>query len=491
MNISIFSNENVVIHGAGTAGAYCARLISDSGGTVLAFIDDDREHQGKNINGINVEGSLAQLSKRTTLDSLKVLVAIPSASSESLREVCEMYFDLGFDVFLLPAFEELISGKKKLTDIILFSKTNIKLEHDGYEANYVYNQYKNKVVLVSGAAGSIGSELCKQLALLQVSKIIAVDLSEYGLYRLINDGDFENYQSVCIEPKLGSVCDVDFVRFIFSNNNIDLVFHAAAYKHVPLVENNVVEGVKNNIRSTSILVDAAKDYNVKKFVLISTDKAVRPTNVMGASKYVAELIIKRATMGGVKSHSCAFSAVRFGNVVGSSGSVVPLFQKQIKAGGPLRVTSKEITRYFMSISEAVNLVLNAGCFSNDGHVYLLDMGEPVKIYDLAERLVIMSGFTPVSREPKGDKEIKIDVVGLRPGEKLYEELLVDEAATLTKHPKIFASDDINLQEKSFDQLLSYLEKAIIDYDEGGVIELLSEIVSGAQLKTISPRNGGL
>ena len=488
MNISFFSSENVVIHGAGTAGAYCARLISESGGKVLVFVDDDREHVGKKINGINVEGSLAQMSERAALDSFKILVAMPSASSESLRKVCERYFDLGFDVFLLPTFEELVSGKKRLTDVIPFSKTHIDIELDDFEGNYVHSQYKNKVVLVSGAAGSIGSELCKQLALCQVSKIIAVDNSEYGLYKLISGGDFNNSQSVFIEPKLGSVCDSGFIHSIFSNNRIDLIFHAAAYKHVPLVEDNVVEGVKNNIMSTAILVDAANEHNVKKFVLISTDKAVRPTNVMGASKHVAELIVKRAAKRDTKSQtSCVFSVVRFGNVVGSSGSVLPLFLQQIKAGGPLTVTSKEITRYFMSISEAVKLVLNTGCFSNQGYVYLLDMGEPVKIYDLAERLVIMSGLVPVSTEPQSYNEIKIDVVGLRPGEKLYEELLVDGATIATRHPMIFASDDINLEEESFDQLRNHLENALMNYDEGRVVGLLSEMVRGSQLKTKSLR----
>ena len=487
MNISFFSNENVVIHGAGTAGAYIAQLISDSGGMVLAFVDDDREHLGKKINGINVEGSLEQVAEFSALVSFKVVVAMPSASSKTLWKVCKRYFDSGFDVFLLPTFEELVSGKKKLADIIPFGKMNIDTDLDGFEGNYVHNQYKNKVVLVSGAAGSIGSELCKQLALRQVSKIIAVDNSEYGLYKLISDGEFNNAQSVCIEPKLGTACDANFIRSIFLNNSIDLIFHAAAYKHVPLVEDNVVEGVKNNIMSTSILVDAAINHNVKKFVLISTDKAVRPTNVMGASKHVAELIIKRAAKRNTKSQTpCVFSAVRFGNVIGSSGSVLPLFLRQIKAGGPLSVTSKEITRYFMSISEATNLVLNAGCFSNSGYVYLLDMGEPVKVYDLAERLVIMSGLIPVSTEPKSYNEIKIDVVGLRPGEKLYEELLVDGTTIATKHPKIFASDDINLEEKTFDQLLNSLENAITNYDEGMVIGLLSEMVSGSQLKTIRP-----
>ena len=489
MNISNFSNEKVVIHGAGTAGAYCARLISESGGTVLAFIDDDREQLEKKINGIKVEGSLSQISELAALDSFKVLVAMPSASIESLKKVCQRYFDLGFDVFLLPTFEELVSGKKKLSDVIPYGKTNIDMELDESEGNYVHNQYKNKVVLVSGAAGSIGSELCKQLALNQVSKIIAVDNSEFGLYKLINDSNFNNSRSVSIEPKLGSACDARFIRSIFLNNSIDLIFHAAAYKHVPLVENNVVEGVKNNIMTTSILVNAAREYNIKKFVLISTDKAVRPTNIMGASKHVSELIIKRAATRDIKSKSsCVFSAVRFGNVVGSSGSVLPLFQQQIKTGGPMSVTSKEITRYFMSINEAVKLVLNAGCFSNNGYVYLLDMGEPVKIYDLAERLVIMSGLIPVSKKPKSYNEIKIDVVGLRPGEKLYEELLIDGATVATKHPKIFASDDISLEENTFDQLLNSLEIAITNYDEGKVIGLLSEMVRGSQLKTTSHRD---
>ena len=492
MNMSLFASENVVIHGAGTAGAYSARLISESGGTVLAFVDDDREHVGKKINGINIEGSLEKVSELTAPASFKVLVAMPSAPSESLRKVCKRYFDLGFDVFLLPTFEELISGKMKLADVIPFGKSNIDIELDGFEGNNVHSQYKNKVVLVSGAAGSIGSELCKQLASRQVSKIIAVDNSEYGLYKLISADYFNNSQSVCIEPKLGSVCDAGFIQSLFLNNSIDLIFHAAAYKHVPLVEDNVVEGVKNNIMSTSILVDAANEHNVKKFVLISTDKAVRPTNVMGASKHVAELIIKRGAKRDTKSQSsCVFSAVRFGNVVGSSGSVLPLFLQQIKAGGPLTVTSKEITRYFMSISEAANLVLNTGCYSNQGYVYLLDMGEPVKIYDLAERLVIMSGLVPVSTEPQSYNEIKIDVVGLRPGEKLYEELLIDGATIATNHPMIFASDDINLEEKSFDQLLNALKNALTNYDEGRVVGLLSEMVRGSQLKTKSPRDDSL
>ena len=481
MNISIFANENVVIHGAGTAGAYCARLISDSGGSVLAFIDDDRESQGKSI---NVDSSFEQLSRRVKVDSLKILIAMPSASKENIHRVCLMYHDSGYDVFLLPTFEELISGKKKLSEITLFSKIDVARETEDPQGEYVYKYYKDKVVLVTGAAGSIGSELCRQLALFQVSKIIAVDHSEYGLYQLMNDRNLKNAQSVCIEPKLGSVCDADFVRSIFLDNKINSVFHAAAYKHVPLMESNVIEGVKNNIRSTAILADAARDNGVERFILVSTDKAVRPTNIMGASKHVAELIIKKASIGGATGLSpCIFSAVRFGNVVGSSGSVVPLFLQQIKAGGPLSLTSKEITRFFMSISDAVSLVLNAGCFSNDGYVYLLDMGEPVKIYELAERLVIMSGLSPVIAKPKNNMEIQLEIIGLRPGEKLYEELLVDGTASPTRHPKIFTADDINLQEESFDQLLNSLERALTNYDQKAVIDLLSKIVGGAQLTT--------
>ena len=484
MNVSFFLNNKFVIHGAGNAGSYSAKLITENGGTVIAFIDDNIEQQGKTINGIEIKRSIAELTKNKKEESIKVLVAMPSAKDDALYRVCDTYTNLNYDVFMLPRLQDLITGKKKLNEVIKYEKilpNNIDV--GSLESDYLYDQYKDKVILVTGAAGSIGSELCRQLALMSVKKIIALDISEFGLYKLIQNWDTkeENTPLAHIEPKLGSVCDEEFINYIFNSNKIDFIFHAAAYKHVPLVEKNIIEGVKNNVIGTNIMVNAAKKFNAQRFVLVSTDKAVRPTNIMGASKHVAELITKRASICDENNNQCIFSAVRFGNVVGSSGSVVPLFIEQIKSGGPVCVTSKEITRFFMSINEAVSLVLNTGCFSNNGFVYLLEMGKPVRIYELAERLIIMSGMIPTCEDSKNDKEIKIDFTGLRPGEKLYEELLVNSEAKPTKHPKIYTADDINIQTNSFYALYAKLVESLLSYSQKDVKNLLSKLVSGAKL----------
>ena len=352
-----------------------------------------------------------------------------------------------------------------------------------------------KTVVVTGAGGSIGSELCRQIFEQEPKKLVLFDHSEYALYAILHELQQKSANTstdMDIHAILGSVTDKQRVEQLLQNMSPDTVFHAAAYKHVPLVEENMFEGIKNNLFGTLTLSQAAIDAGVKKFVLISTDKAVRPTNIMGASKRLAELVLQASSTTQTKT---IFAMVRFGNVLDSSGSVVPLFREQIKSGGPVTVTHKDVTRYFMTIAEAAELVIQAGAMTaaqpksgQAAPVYLLDMGEPIKIYDLARHMIELSGLT-IYDAATGDGDIEIQITGLRPGEKLYEELLIGDAASASPHPKIKLADEAFLPWPALDKNLKSLADCIDLQQTEKTLEIISELVSGfCQDETKTPNS---
>jgi FlaA1/EpsC-like NDP-sugar epimerase len=430
---SFFSFRNVgdckrmIIIGAGGAGEKVLREINDNPGlnyNVIGFLDDDPYKRGKAIHGVPVLGTPGQVQQfKSYFD--EILIAIPSARGEDIRRIVSACERIGKRVRILPDMGELIGGKltfkaiRNITLEDLLGRDEIYLEQDRIDL-----YLKNKRVLVTGAGGSIGSELVRQIGRFKPEALGLIEFSEYNLFQI----ELEIRQklaNVSIEGFLADIRDDKSVRRVFESFKPDVVFHAAAYKHVPLQEITPWEAVFNNVLGTRNLVEASIESGVKKFVLVSTDKAVRPTNVMGATKRIAEMLIRAAN-----GNSTRFLAVRFGNVIGSSGSAIPIFQKQIAQGGPVTVTHPEIERYFMSIPEAAQLILQAGAMGEGGEIFILDMGKPVRILDMARELIRLHGLEP-------EKDIRIEFIGLRPGEKLFEELITKgEGIVGTSHEKI-------------------------------------------------------
>lgn len=449
-------SNGLLIYGAGTAGAQtAAALVGAQQYVLIGFIDDDPAKHGRTINGVPVFPS-AKVGRVVEENSISdILLALPSASRQRRNQIIGQLQALPVRIRSLPGLADLASGRVSVDD---FRDLDIEdllgrepVPADIEEARTF--SLSGRVVLVTGAGGSIGGELCRQISLSKPSKLLLVDHSEYALYRIHQELSNSNLQRdgvIKILPLLANVCNFERVDAICRIHKPSVVYHAAAYKHVPLVEANGSEGVINNVLGTLNMAHAAINSKVERFVLISTDKAVRPTNVMGASKRIAEMVLQSiADTGGhpfheltksqpvvaAKRSNTCFSMVRFGNVLGSSGSVVPLFRHQISEGGPITVTHPDVTRYFMTISEAVQLVLHAGAMAEGGDLFVLDMGEPVKILDLAARMIALSGRTiRNAARPTGD--IAITFTGLRPGEKLYEELLIGENPLPTQHPRI-------------------------------------------------------
>ena len=471
--------QPVVIYGAGAAGIQLASALQQ--GTEykpVAFVDDNLELQGAQIRGINVYSpqELPRLIDR--LSVAQVLVAMPSVSAERRRDVILELGELPVRVKTLPTLVDLVSGKARLDELRevriedILGRETVPPQQELLERNI-----KDKVVLVTGAGGSIGAELCAQIARLGPKLLIGLDHSELAIYQ-VEQALRRMYlvEGVEVEflPLLGTVMNREKLDAVMGGYGVDTVYHAAAYKHVPLVESNVIEGVRNNVLGTLSCAEAAEAAGVDLFVLISTDKAVRPTNVMGASKRFAEELLQAMQQRGSRTR---FVMVRFGNVLGSSGSVVPLFQQQILSGGPVTVTHPEITRYFMTLSEAGELVLQAGSMGDGGEVFLLDMGEPVKIDGLARRMIHLMGHNVRGEEnPGGD--IEIVYTGLRPGEKLFEELLIGEAAADTAHPRIFSAREAMLEEVLVSKALKSLESALASGDVMAVRQALCESVPG-------------
>ena len=473
-----FSNEgskhNVIIYGAGEAGRQLSIAFQNSSEYKhIAFIDDNSIIQGSNINGVPVESP----KKLSTLVAGKnvneILIALPSISRKHRNEIIEILSTFPVSVRSLPSLSELAQGKVKIDDLRNISIKDL-LGREPIKPNQklLKSKITGKVVMVTGAGGSIGSELCRQIILLKPAKLILFEISEFFLYEVEKELNRLVMPNIEIFPILGSVRDRSRLRSILNHFGVQTIYHGAAYKHVPLVEYNNSEGVLNNVIGTMILAEVAIAEEVETFVLISTDKAVRPTNTMGATKRAAELVLQALSL---ENHITCFTIVRFGNVLDSSGSVIPLFKKQIKNGGPVTITDPKMVRYFMTIHEAVELVIQAGSMANGGEVFVLDMGEPVRIYDLARRMIHLSGLHLLD-EDNHDGDIEIQYIGIRPGEKLYEELLVDNNAIKTDNPLIMKAQESSLNWAVLKPLIDELQEGVNNSDQMKIRKFLIKIV---------------
>ncbi|QWD23246.1 polysaccharide biosynthesis protein [Polynucleobacter paneuropaeus] len=470
----------MLIYGAGEAGRQLAGALSHSYEMqVVGFLDDDKKKQGQNLVGYRVYDPNRLTTLVLDLKVSGVLLAMPSTNRYRRNQILKMVREAKVSIQTLPSMSDLAQGKVRTQDLRSLDIDDLLgRELVLPDSDLLSKNSHQKTVLVTGAGGSIGSELCRQILEQAPKNLLLVDQSEFALYqihqelsnRLLNS----NLSEIDIIPLLASVTNQDHMHWIVEQYAPDIIYHAAAYKHVPLVESNVVEGVRNNVIGTLTLANIAHDLKVPHFILISTDKAVRPTNVMGATKRVAEMILQG--LANSPSKTC-FSMVRFGNVLNSSGSVVPKFRQQIKDGGPVTVTDLRITRFFMTIPEAAQLVIQAGAMASGGDVFLLDMGEPVKIVDLARRMIELSGLD-IKDELNPNGDIEIEEIGLRPGEKLYEELLIGGSPTVTSHPRIFKSHEDYLEWKIFAKKLASVEEAIKINDQVAIITALKELVPG-------------
>ncbi|EKO3378168.1 polysaccharide biosynthesis protein [Vibrio fluvialis] len=469
----------VLIYGAGSAGRQLAIALRNSESyKVVGFIDQDKTLENTVIMGLQVNDISRAAYLVEKYDVTQILLAVPSASRARRKRILESLMELSAEVLTVPDMKDIVEGKAsidQLKDVAiedLLGRDPVTPQQSLMEANIL-----DKVVMVTGAGGSIGSELCRQIVRYKPKALVLFELSEFGLYQIdreLNQLIQDEGLSVEVIPLLGSVQRINRLMVTMKSFNVQTVYHAAAYKHVPLVEYNVVEGVRNNVFGTYYTAQAAIEAGVESFVLISTDKAVRPTNVMGTTKRMAELGLQAlAEQEKIKSKGTRFCMVRFGNVLGSSGSVVPLFKRQIEAGGPITVTHPDIIRYFMTIPEAAQLVIQAGAMGKGGDVFVLDMGDPVRITDLAVNLIQLSGLEVKDEEhPYGD--IAIEFTGLRPGEKLYEELLIGDNVEETAHERIMTAKERYLTLVEFEKHLNDLDKACHEFNHERIRELLLE-----------------
>ena len=473
----------LLIYGAGHSGMQIASALRQSGQYFLAgYIDDSPQYQGSNINGLMVYPPKEISRLIDTHGVTDILLAMPSIDRARRNAILSDLRELQVHVRSLPDLVDLAQGHVTVLDIKeldpddLLGREPVAPNRELIEKNIL-----GKTVLISGAGGSIGSELCRQILQVGPKQLLLLDHNEFGLYvieaELRAQLNANPQLKTELVPLLGNVRDAERLEAIFTKWKIDTVYHAAAYKHVPLVEHNPSEGLQNNVLGTLNLAQAAKKHHTSNFVLISTDKAVRPTNVMGATKRFAELVLQ--ALANEENSGTCFSMVRFGNVLGSSGSVVPLFREQIKAGGPVTLTHAEVTRYFMTIPEAAQLVIQAGAMAKGGEVFVLDMGQPVKIYDLAKRMVELSGLS-VKNPETGAGDIEIVVTGLRPGEKLYEELLIGENPTSTPHPRIMMAREDFLPWEALQAELALLQQALTKGDFQVLVGQLQRLVNGYQ-----------
>jgi len=466
--------ENVLIYGAGSSGRQLSIALSQSDEyNPIAFIDENLKIKDQSINGIKIY-HLDDIERLITKKKItQVLLAMPEISRFRTRQIIDYLEPFPVSVRSLPSLTKLVQGKVKVEDLYEIDIKDL-LGRDLVKpnVNLLKVNITDKVVLVTGAGGSIGSELCRQILFLQPNKLILFDVSESALYQIEQEILRISYNDLDIIPVIGSVRDSLRMQNIFTLYNVQTIYHAAAYKHVPLVESNQSQGVLNNTIGTMLAVEQAIAANVETFVLISTDKAVRPSSTMGATKRVAELILQALSKEGC---STCLTMVRFGNVLDSSGSVIPLFKKQIKRGGPVTVTDINMVRYFMTIPEAVELVIQAGAMGIGGDVFVLDMGEPVKINDLAVKLINLSGLS-VKNDKNPDGEIEIHYTGLRPGEKLYEELLVGNNVHQTENDLIMRAEETMKTWEELLPLINQLENAALNSENSRIRELLLQIV---------------
>lgn len=481
------ARPKVLIYGAGTAGRQLAAAMANSHEMQVAgFLDDDDRLHGHVLNGQPIYNPADLDNLVTTLNISDVLLAMPSLSRKRRNEILSQIRVARVAVRTLPSVTDLAQGKVSISDLRELDIDDL-LGREPVTPNHILlvKNIVGKVVLVTGAGGSIGSELCRQILVVDPAKLLLIEQSEFALYAIHQEleeklAGLDSAKPPVLVPLLASVQDDDRMREIMSTWHPDTVYHAAAYKHVPLVEHNPAAGIKNNVLGTLRTAQAAAENGVTDFVLISTDKAVRPTNVMGASKRLAEMALQAlaATQAGTGGTGATkFSMVRFGNVLGSSGSVVPKFRQQIRDGGPITLTHPEVTRYFMTIPEAAQLVIQAGAMAKGGDVFVLDMGQPVKIMDLARRMVELSGLA-VKDEQNPEGDIEIAVTGLRPGEKLYEELLIGDNPKPTVHPRVMKAHEEFIPWAEFEAKLTALEMALNVNDVGVIRLMMQQLVSG-------------
>jgi UDP-N-acetylglucosamine 4,6-dehydratase len=471
--------RNVLIYGAGAAGRELAAALDGAPDMrVVGFVDDMRDLHGSVIGRVKVFAPSKIGAAVETLEVSEVFLAIPSVSQSRRNEILKLIRKSAVAVRTLPGLLDIADGKVTVSQLRSLDIADL-LGRDmvAPDTGLMEQNIRNKVVVVTGAGGSIGSELCRQILALGPARLLMIDSSEYALYKVHRDLSRLETDAVKrgieLVPLLASVLDRVRLGKVFAAWRPQTIYHAAAYKHVPLVEHNPVEGVRNNVMGTLTCAQAARESGVENFVLVSTDKAVRPTNIMGASKRLAEMVLQGLA---AEQPATCFSIVRFGNVLGSSGSVVPLFRQQISDGGPVTVTHREITRYFMTTSEAAQLVIQAGAMAHGGEVFVLDMGDPVRIADLARRMIELSGFkVKDDRDPDGD--IEIQFTGLRPGEKLYEELLIGDNPTATTHARVMMANEGFLPLPQLLERLERLNAMIDDHDVWGIREILAELVS--------------
>ena len=474
LNNGSLTKSNVLIYGAGSAGRQLSTALKESEEYIpVAFIDDSSKNHYQSINGLVVysQDDLVDLIKNKKIK--EVLLAIPTLSRYRRNEIITLLEPFPVTVRSLPSVTALAQGKVRINDLLEIDITDL-LGRESVKPNVklLKTNISNKVVLVTGAGGSIGSEICRQILFLKPKKLILYDISESSIYlieqELLNIG----IANLEIFPIIGSVADKDRFEYICNYYSVKTIYHAAAYKHVPLVEFNPSQGVLNNSIGTLVAAQAAISTNVENFVLISSDKAVRPTNVMGATKRVAELVLQALDK---EHHNTCFTMVRFGNVLDSSGSVIPLFKKQIKSGGPVTVTHPNVVRYFMSIPEAVELVIQAGAMSKGGEVFVLDMGEPIRIYDLAVKMIQLSGLVVLDENnPQGD--IEIQYTGLRPGEKLYEELLIEGSFTSTQSDLIMSAEEKMIEWDKLEPMLNEIRIAAENSETEKIYKLLKKLL---------------
>ncbi|MWB76538.1 NAD-dependent epimerase/dehydratase family protein [Pseudooceanicola sp. 216_PA32_1] len=459
------NRKRVLIYGAGQTGRQLAAALSTDDAVVpVAFVDDNPRLQSLTISGMRVFSPvhIKELVQRNEID--RVVLAMPSVGRATQARITKRLRDIGCEVHSLPSFAEIVANKdygqgphKPLSVDIhdLLGRNRLEEELPG-----VSDAYAGKRILVTGAGGSIGSELCRQLMTCHPTRLVLIDHSELALYNIQREL-VEQDPEMDVVPVLGSICEKSLVMSVMEQYDIDVVLHAAAYKHLPMVQSNSIEGLRNNVLGTKIVADAAGAMGVERFILVSSDKAVRPSSIMGSTKRMAEQIVQDLA---TRSKTTRFSMVRFGNVMGSSGSVIPLFEEQIARGGPVTVTDRKVTRYFMTVSEAVRLVLLAGSFARGGDVFVLDMGEPVPILQVARQMIEGAGYSVRDADnPKGD--IEIAFTGLRNGEKLHEELLIGTDMLTTPHPKILRAQEEHLSEIEMAAALNDIRRAVEARDQ--------------------------
>lgn len=470
--------KNVLIFGAGEAGAQAGRgLATTREYNVCGYLDDDPAKHRRRLNGIEIFPAEQAESLVQRLSVSEILIALPSAGVERRRQIIDSLVNLRVRVRSIPGILDIARGTAQMSDLQELQIIDL-LERAPITDTISPDRLAGKRVLVTGAGGSIGSELCRQIQMCKPGNLVLIDHSEFNLYSIDEELRTQAERHGISTQRIACLCsvrDAKRLKAVFADHRPQVVFHAAAYKHVPLIESNALEAATNNVLGTVNVAKAAIETGTERFTLISTDKAVRPTNIMGASKRLAEQVIQAFTADG--QIETVFSMVRFGNVLGSSGSVVPLFRRQIAAGGPITITDPEVTRYFMTIPEAVGLVLRASAMAEGGEVFVLDMGEPVKIIDLARKMIRLSGkLEKTPSLPHGD--IEIETIGLRPGEKLYEELLIGENPVPTESPHIMMAHEKFISLKQLETELRELEVAVDTEDRQRMLAVLARTVDG-------------